>query len=751
MTQPRLRPSQEQILAYQRGRMGISAVPGSGKTWTLARLAAELINRGRLEEDQEVLVVTLVNSAVDNFNQRIAQFTRRRLLLPGQGYRVRTLHGLAHDIVRQRPELAGLDEKFQIIDDRDADAVRSSVARAWLEGHPHALDGYLSQTLQPYQLSDIHTRKLPDLVARIALSFIRSMKNLALSPEQVRQKLDSSPQSLPLAELGWQLYADYQRSLAYRGAVDFDDLIRLALQVLQTDPEYLARLRHAWPFILEDEAQDSNELQEQILSLLSGPDGNWVRVGDPNQAIYETFTTANPRYLRDFLESPGVVKRHLPESGRSTLSIIALANHLVEYTMYSHPNRQVRDALKAPPEILPTPGGDPQPNPPDDPAQVYLRLEKRTSDEELEVVASSAAGWLKRNPEGIVAALATTNRHGYRLAQELERRGVPYVDSLLQSSSATRQAAGVLERLLTCLSHPDSPAALAGAFRAWRAGDEEDPEARKQLDRTANLLSRLARVEEYLWPVPENDWLERSGLERSDPQAFARLSEFRTLVQRWQAAVVLPVDQLLLTLAQDVLDNPVDLALAHKLAAALRQAGQSRPGLRLPDYVTELHHIASHQRRFLGFSEDDSGFDPQQHAGKVVLATMHKSKGLEWDRVYLLSVNEYDFPSGLGEMSLVSEPWFCRDSLNLEAEALAQFDAARDPQYYHSYQEKQATLEARQDYARERLRLLYVGITRARKELVITWNTGKNGNLKPALALGELDEFWHGRQHGAGL
>ncbi|MBT6062163.1 MAG: UvrD-helicase domain-containing protein [Anaerolineae bacterium] len=62
------RPSQEKILAYTHGTMGISAVPGSGKTFTLSALAAEIIGRGVLDTEQEVLIVTLVNSAVDNFS-----------------------------------------------------------------------------------------------------------------------------------------------------------------------------------------------------------------------------------------------------------------------------------------------------------------------------------------------------------------------------------------------------------------------------------------------------------------------------------------------------------------------------------------------------------------------------------------------------------------------------------------------------------------------------------------------------------
>ena len=68
------RPAQQQILSYQSGTMGISAVPGSGKTWTLSLLAAEIIKNNLISSDQEVLIVTLVNSAVDNFPGELARF-----------------------------------------------------------------------------------------------------------------------------------------------------------------------------------------------------------------------------------------------------------------------------------------------------------------------------------------------------------------------------------------------------------------------------------------------------------------------------------------------------------------------------------------------------------------------------------------------------------------------------------------------------------------------------------------------------
>jgi DNA helicase-2/ATP-dependent DNA helicase PcrA len=119
----------------------------------------------------------------------------------------------------------------------------------------------------------------------------------------------------------------------------------------------------------------------------------------------------------------------------------------------------------------------------------------------------------------------------------------------------------------------------------------------------------------------------------------------------------------------------------------------------------------------------------------VVVTTMHKAKGLEWDRVYLMSVNNYDFPSLQPNDRYISEKWYVRGQLNLEAEALAQLDAALSAGEYEWYGEGAATQAARVDYVRERLRLFYVGITRARRDLIVTWNSGRQGDATPSLPL----------------
>lgn len=746
------RPKQAEVLAYTGGKMGVSAVPGSGKTQTLSALAARLVAGGALADDQEVLIVTLVNSAVDNFARRVAEFVRESGLLPGIGYRVRTLHGLAHDIVRERPELVGLSDDFTILDERETTQILQEAVDAWVTSHPDAAGPWLAPELDDRKADWVRREHWPKAVAAIAGNTIRLAKDLELTPATARARFEAlaaaAGEQAPLLDMAIAIYADYQHGLAYRGAADYDDLIRLALLALQSDADFLARLRYRWPIILEDEAQDSSRLQEEILRLLSGASrsavaatgGNWVRVGDPNQAIYETFTTASPKYLREFMAEPGAIARELPNSGRSTASIMALANALVDWSRRDHPVPALRDAL-APAHILPTPEGDPQPNPEDDPDGVRLPRHRVTPGEELELVIESVARWLPEHTDRTVAVLVPRNDRGEAVVNALKARRIECVE-LLRSTRATRETAGALGNILAALADPAAPNRLATCYAVWRRADREDPEAKTRADIVAKALRRCRAVEEFLWPRPDPDSLAAIELPEMDDLFEQQVRAFRDLMRRWQGGVTLPVDQLLLTVGQDLFERPADIALTHKLAAALRQASDSHPAWRLPELTQELALIARNERKFLGFSGDDTGFDPSAHKGKVVVATVHKAKGLEWDRVYLMSVNNYDYPSAGPGDSFISERWFIRDRLNLEAEALAALRALPADSTAAVPPLGEATEQARLDYAAERLRLLYVGITRAQRELIITSNTGRPGHeaqaARPLIALQEM-------------
>ena len=671
MTEFRPRPKQKEVLSYTGGYMGVAAVPGSGKTWTLSVLASELITNGHLGLDQEVLIVTLVNSAVDNFSRRIGEFIQAEGLLPQVGYRVRTLHGLANDIVRERPALVGLSNDYQIIDERTTDQIMQEISRTWLKNNPFFFDQFFDQELDESRWDWIRREQLPNLVSVIANNFIQYAKDNRLDPDKrLLERIEQIPDALPLARMGFEIYQAYQKALIYRGALDFTDLIRFALQALETDADYLARLQYRWPYILEDEAQDSSLLQEQILRKLAGPQGNWVRVGDPNQAIFETFTTADPNFLRDFIREESDFPRELPNSGRSTTSIIDLANDLIDWTNGEHPREEARDALSLP-YIQPTPPGDPQPNPQDRPEGIHLVGEPYSPEEEVEAVAGSVKRWLEQNPEKTVAILVPRNTRGFKVVDALRNLGIEPIDSLLRSSTTTRLTAGAIANIMQYLADPTSARKLAIVYRVWRREFREHEVLSARIDKAAELIRKLKHLEEFLWPQLGTDWLDALQAADIDDELIEELDAFRSIVHRWQGTVLLPADQMVLTLAQDIFTTSTELAIAHKLATLMSAVIREHPDWRLPELTDELAVIAKNERRFLGFGEEDQGFNPESHAGEVVIGTMHKAKGLEWDRVYLMSVSNYDFPSGMEYDNYMSDKWFVRDKLNLQAETLA--------------------------------------------------------------------------------
>lgn len=739
------RPKQIEILKYTHGKMGISAVPGSGKTQTLSYLAANLLYEGKIDDDQEILVVTLVNSAVNNFSSRISSFLQDFGLLPGVGYRVRTLHGLAHDIVRERPDLVGLSNDFEIIDEREAQQIVDSYVESWVKRNPEITNRWgRSNEYNVNQKNSLFNWQKS--LSSVCTSFIRTAKDLQLSPFDILEKIKKLKINDDLLNLGAEIYQEYQRALNYRSAVDFDDLIRLALLALQIDTDYLTRLRRQWPYILEDEAQDSSRLQEVILKTLSGENGNWVRVGDPNQAIFESFTTASPEFLKSFLQQTDVISRTLPNSGRSTFSIIKLANELIRWTNQMHPIEELRDSLTLP-LIEPTPPYDPQPNPQDHPEKVVLYNKPQTSDQEITLVMKSLHKWLPENPESTIAILVPRNDRGAKIVERLQKENIPYIE-ILKTSLSTRNAADILSAIINFLENPNQTNRILSVFdllnkKFFKLSKSNQEEIKK-------LFKSLVNWEDYLFPKPDHDWLENLQNKKFDlhKEVILTLISFRDYLSRWIKAADLPIHQIVITISQEIFADPTDLAIAHKLALMLEQFSKNHPEWMLPEFAGELTLIAKNKRKLSGFSEEETGFNPDLHQGKAVVTTYHKAKGLEWDRVYLLSANDYDFPSASIGDYFISEKPIYKENVNLEAESIHKLKALAKEKVEDLFLELgYATQQARIDYAAERIRLFFVGITRAKKELIITWNSGDTHHkdhkrANPALPFLALSAFW---------
>ena len=761
----RLRPAQEEIMAYGGGRMAISAVPGSGKTFTLSLLAAKLIADGRLDPnaEQQVLIVTFLNSSVDTFRARI----RKRLLemgLPDTGFDVRTLHSLALEIVRRAGETP--TEELAVLDDFQSRQILEAAVDGWINDNVRLWETFLPQSGREYSPQMI--ARWRDITATTAAAFMRAAKNERYTPDAIyaaiREQFDAPDGAdeapnvarSPLMHMLAGIYSRYQAALARQGGLDYDDLIWGAADRLEHRPDLVESLRARWPFVLEDEAQDSVPLQELLLESLTGPDGNWVRVGDPNQAITSTFTAAHPRYFSRFIDRPDVVARTLPNSGRSAQLIIGAANAMLNWAIDNHPVPEVRrDAFRRQ-DILPTPPGDSQPNPPDSEAGLRIRVYRHREEEELPAIARLAVEYAQRQPNQTIAILAPTHQMGYGIAQHLDALDADY-DNLLRGSGREREVAAALHAVLAVLANPLDVKALQAAHNGLSElretgpvyepfGGEGDDAGRFQA-----ILRSVYRPESILFPREEETLADILPAGVATEEDVIRLGQLADFLRDSFDLRTLPIDDLTLALA-DALFAPqpgaaeesqasheLDLAIAYQIASQLRQWREAQPEWRLPELVAQLQSVAS-GRRALNVVRDDAGYEPRP--GRITLTTQHSAKGLEWDAVFLIGIDGMWIPGSLEAPFLGVHDFLGGDP---NAEATAQlFYLMRDEAGI--YPDRTATESAHIEVICERLRLLYVGITRARRYLHIsrsraTRRQNREQETEPATVMGVLYRY----------
>ena len=696
------RPGQQQIMEYRGGLMGVSAVPGSGKTATIANLAARLVRESPISTGS-VLIVTYQNAAVDAIKTRIRS-ELGHVHRPAGGYDVRTLHSLSYGIIQAQPALAGTTEEFHVVDDRTRADLLDKATRLWSEENRSVWEPLAVQGKADWQAEWI------EVAHSLARALIATGKNHRLGPEQGLELADTLPAGAvsTLLKAGMEIYRIYQRNLTTIGGLDFDDLVRLALDLITEHEELAQRLRREWPIVLEDEAQDSIPLQEKLLSQLSGG-SDWIRVGDPNQSIMSTFTAANPRYLRQFLDRDEVETVEMLISGRCARPILELANHLVEWTCAHHPVQAVRERAFRRQTIRGTEHGDSQENPGDDESGILFR-EYNDRDDELRDIARRAHGFTLSHPERTAAILVPTNRVGTEMVECLLQRGAAF-DEVLQTSRRSRETCDALSSVLVYLADPLKSKPLEKAFQSV-CQQGHVCEASGTREAVSRLLRSCYRPETLIFPAVGATCAQAfPPIGPISEAEIVVLDQFATQLRRWLMATSLPIDQLVLTLGQDLFEDE-QLAGAQRIAAYLRGKAAQNSHWRLPDFARELEvAIRGHSTIFSG---DSAEFQPRP--GRITLTTMHKAKGLEWDLVYLVGVDGEWFPHDLSDRFRGEREFLNADPAEETKAALLRL-LGESSSSAHS-----ATDDAHVEIIAERLRLLYVGITRARRYLGFSWS-----------------------------
>ncbi len=754
----KLREKQQQVYDYTGGTMAVSAVPGSGKTFTLSALAAKLVEQllaeGNVDAEtgteREVLIVTFSNAAAANFAARIGAILADNGLIPGVGYKVCTLHSMALEIIRGHTQQLGIADDFEVLDDLSADAILNEAVRLWQEDDIRdTFDAIVEPGMTPEAQDKKYKENWTENIRKLCKNVISQAKDYHITPEELRERLDrvNDPFAKTLLTAVCNVYAQYQSRLRNYPAVDFADLMFYAHRLLSTDPGYLAHLQIRWPYILEDEAQDSSLIQEEVLKMLTARSGNWVRVGDPNQAINETFTTADPKYLRNFMHT-AKTSVTMDAAGRSARSILVQANHLVNWVVNEHPNTLCRDAF-SPTYVRMTAKDDSQKNPTDDPSRVHYDPRLYSTDNEIGVICTAACQHAAEHPSETIVILVPGNDFGKQFVDRLANYPVEVIE-VLRSTRKARAAADVITKVLEWISMPLHNERMLSLFdfiynesaKGEFFIDSEDSK------RIKDLLSKFRHPEEFFYPAQTALLNDLPELKDTDEFLLQILMRFRGLLRRWLDARFLPYDQLVLLIAQDLFTNPDDLCTASLLGGLLARTARLNPTMNLDSAAAEIKKAVKEGSLSFGMGSDTQ-FNPNSYPGKIVVTTFHKSKGLEWDQVYLTSCNNFDFPNGSPqEYSRHSAvPGYVREKLNLQAEALQALKTVAFPDEYPVYNCGDGTKQAWLNNVRERLRLLYVGITRAKKGLHISFSNGCYQSQTEPTSIRYLREVWENRPH----
>ncbi|HZF98476.1 MAG TPA: UvrD-helicase domain-containing protein, partial [Pseudoxanthomonas sp.] len=290
-----------EAVAHCQGPLLVLAGAGSGKTRVIVEKIAHLVTSGRVPA-KRIAAITFTNKAAREMRERLGKRLRGDT---AQGLTLCTFHALGLKFLQAEHAAVGLKRGFSIFDSDDANA----------------------------QIKDLMPGAKPDAMEAVK-SLISRAKNGGLSPEQA---LAAARTAREREAAG--VYARYQARLAAFNAVDFDDLIRLPVQVLESDAQITAAWRERIGYLLVDECQDTNDAQYRLLRMLAGPRGDFTCVGDDDQSIY-AWRGANPDNLLQLASDyPALKIIKLEQNYRCSNRVLRAANALIAHNPHQHPKK----------------------------------------------------------------------------------------------------------------------------------------------------------------------------------------------------------------------------------------------------------------------------------------------------------------------------------------------------------------------------------------------------------------------------
>ena len=622
-----LNPPQRAAVAHTHGPLLVLAGAGSGKTRVIVEKIAHLISSGRMPA-KRIAAITFTNKSAKEMRERVGKRIKGDA---AEGLTICTFHALGLKFLQIEHAAVGLKRGFSIFDADDSAA----------------------------QLKDLMTGAKPDAV-EAAKGLISRAKNAGLSPEEAL----AAAQTTREREAA-QLYARYQARLSTFNAVDFDDLIRLPVQILEGNAEIAAGWRERIGYLLVDECQDTNDAQYRLLKMLAGTRGDFTCVGDDDQSIY-AWRGANPDNLLQMAKDyPKLEIIKLEQNYRCSNRVLRAANTLIANNPHEHPKKLWSDQ----------PDGE------------RIRIwECRDNEHEAERVAAEIAflNTARGAPWSDFCILFRGNHQSRPLEKALQLLRVPYH---LTGGTAFLERQEVKDALswLRLLVNPDDDAAFLRAVQS----------PKREVGATS--LAKLAEMAQHAH-MPMSRAAESMGALKALPARAANgLSAFNDILRDLRHhADELPPAELVKRLSER------SGLLAELRAQCKDDASFARRRANLDELAdwfeggprgSSAGDLAAQLALLSRNDKDDGG-------NQVRLMSLHAAKGLEFRYVFIIGCEDGTLPH-------------------------------------------EASLE--EGNLPEERRLMYVGITRAKEALWLSYNRetrrfGERMRLQPSRFLDELPQ-----------
>jgi superfamily I DNA/RNA helicase len=651
-----LNPAQRAAVVHGDGPLLVLAGAGSGKTRVITMRIARMLAMG--VPANAILAVTFTNKAAEEMHERVVALTGARA---AQGLTISTFHSFGLGFLQRESRYLGFGGGFTIFDQSDA-------------------VGTLRELMRELHIDDARRGSADDraggrrLDAAAILNRISLAKNAFHTPESMPDGGDLEGDAATYQAAAKLLYGKYISALKGFHALDFDDLICEPVRLLEKFSELRDKWQRRFRYILVDEYQDTNKAQLELLRLVTGSHRNITVVGDDDQSIY-AWRGADVTNILSFEEHfPGARVVKLEQNYRSRAPILEAANAVIG----AMPNKKYKK------ELFTTRDGGEQIE------QVACAL----PEVEASFIASEIEKLITEGRRAKdIAVIYRSNKQAELIETALRERGIAYVLIGGQAFFERKEVKDLLSYLKLAI-HPMDEIALRRVINYPTRGVGEQALARLEAHAIARDIPLFRAVQ------------RASDIEGLSPAARAGCAQLAEIVVEAKAALdhgkppAIVARELCerIRLKEDLYGGSPTGSAAEKrwfnvealfrsLERYYKRAEETAWDLeakRTPSIAEFLHRLT------LRFADEE-----EEKTEVVTLTTLHGAKGLEYEVVFLIGLEEGILPHKRTLSPNVT------DVIEFKTDASG------------------AALPVEDGIDEER-RLFYVGVTRARERLYLT-------------------------------